>query len=114
MHKKNLIKPTQHLILLLLVEKPSWGIELLERLEARSHGAIRLNPGSLYRIIAQLVDDGLLRPVDAGVADRGELGAPRKVYGVTRAGLAALRVEAARQAEWVELARSLNLLEESR
>jgi DNA-binding PadR family transcriptional regulator len=114
MHKKRRIKPTQQLILLLLAEKPSWGIELLERLEARSHGAIQLNPGSLYRIIAQLLDDGLVRPVDAGDADRGEVGAPRKTYALTRSGLAALRAEAARQAEWVELARSLNLLEEPR
>ena len=45
------LKPTQHLILLLLAEESTYGVELLIRLEQRSRGAIRLNAGSLYRLI---------------------------------------------------------------
>lgn len=110
MHKSPL-KPAQHLILLLLAERPSYGVELLERLDERSRGAIRLNAGSLYRIISQLVDDGLLRPV-AEEPGAGGVGAPRKLYGLTPEGRAALRAEVERQAEWVEMARALDLLEE--
>jgi PadR family transcriptional regulator len=110
MHKMQPLKPAQHLILLLLVEKPSWGVELLERLEVRSRGTVRLNPGSLYRLIAQLVDGGLLRPL-ADASDAGGPGAPRKRYRVTRAGRAVLRSEARRQVEWVALARSLDLVD---
>ena len=46
------LKPAQHLILLLLAEESTYGVALMERLDERSGGAIRLNAGSLYRTIA--------------------------------------------------------------
>ena len=105
------LKPTHHLILLLLAEEPTYGVALLERLEERSGGAVRLNAGSLYRTIATLVDAGLVEPRD-GDAPRSGAGAPRKTYAVTARGLEALRAEARRQAELVEAARAIDLLEE--
>ena len=36
------LKPAQHLILLILAEEPTYGVELLERLDASSEGAIQL------------------------------------------------------------------------
>lgn len=105
------LKPVHHLILLLLAEEPTYGVALMERLEERSDGAIRLNPGSLYRTIARLVDDGLAEPLDEVPGGHGG-GAPRKIYGVTGHGLAALRAEAARQATLLEAARALDLVEE--
>ncbi len=105
------LKPVHHLILLLLAEEPSYGVELMDRLEARSEGAIRLNPGSLYRTIGKLVDDGLAEPLEEVPGGEG-VGAPRKIYGVTPRGLAALRAEARRQASLLEAARALDLLEE--
>jgi DNA-binding PadR family transcriptional regulator len=106
------LKPVQHLTLLLLAEQPSYGVELLERVEARSGGAIRLNAGSLYRVIAQLVDAGLIEPVREA-QPAGGVGAPRKVYGCTANGREALRAEGARQAELVEMTRALGLTVES-
>jgi DNA-binding PadR family transcriptional regulator len=106
------IKPIPHLILLLLAEEPTYGVELLQRLEERSEGTVRLNAGSLYRTIAGLVDEGLLQPLEQRPGPEGG-GAPRKVYGVTERGTAALRMEAKRQARLVEAARALDLLEES-
>lgn len=106
------LKPVHHLILLLLAEEPTFGVELLRRLEERSGRAIRLNAGSLYRTIGNLVDEGLAEPLEAASGPDG-VGAPRKVYGVTNRGMAALRAEARRQAELVEAARALDLLEES-
>ena len=103
------LKPAQHLILLILAEEPTYGVELLERLDTRSRGAIQLNAGSLYRVIAQLVDDGLIESVRSN-APGGDVGAPRKIYGVTGGGRDLLRAEAARQAEMLEMARSLDLL----
>lgn len=105
------LKPAHHLILLLLAEEPTYGVALLERTEARSGGAIRLNAGSLYRIIASLVDDGLAQPVDEESRPEGA-GAPRKLYAPTARGLSALRAEAARQAALLEAARALDLVEE--
>lgn len=104
------LKPTQHLILLLLAEEPTYGVALVERLEARSDGAIRLNAGSLYRTIAGLVDDGLVEPLAAESRPDGA-GAPRKLYGVTDAGLDALRAEARRQSALLAAARALDLVE---
>ena len=106
------LKPVQHLVLLLLAEEQSYGVELMERLEERSHGAIRVNAGSLYRTIAGLVEDGLVEPVAAASRPEGA-GAPRKLYGVTEAGLEVLRREARRQADLVDAARALDLLEDA-
>ncbi len=104
------LKAVHHLILLLLAETPTYGVELLERLEERSSGTVRLNAGSLYRTLAQLVDDGLVEPGEDAETSGGR-GAPRKVYALTELGLAALRAEAERQAGLLEMARSLDLLE---
>jgi len=107
------LKPAHHLVLLLLMEEPTYGVALMERLEERSRGAIRVNAGSLYRMIAGLVDDGLVDPLEEPSRPDGA-GAPRKLYSVTEAGVAALRAEARRQADLVEAARALHLLEERR
>lgn len=105
------LKPVHHLILLLLAEDPTYGVELMERLEDRSDGTIRINPGSLYRTIGKLVEDGLVEPLDEASGPDG-VGAPRKVYGVTERGLSALRAEARRQSTLLEAARALDLTEE--
>ncbi len=119
------LKAAHHLALLLLAQEPTYGVALLERLEARSNGAIRLNAGSLYRMIAQLVDAGLVEPtaepavtaeLEATVAAEPTpaVGAPRKLYGVTALGRAVLRAEAERQAGLLDMARDLDLLERER
>ncbi len=107
------LKPPRHLALLLLAQEPTYGVALMERLEERSDGALRLNAGSLYRLIAGLVDDGLAEPTEE-VPNPGGVGAPRKLYAVTELGRAVLRAEAQRQQDLVEMARSLDLLEERR
>ena len=48
------LKPNHYLILLLLSREPTYGVELLQRLDEASGGAVRLNAGSLYRLIGQL------------------------------------------------------------
>ena len=105
------LKPAHHLILLLLAEEPTYGVALLERIEERSGGALRMNAGSLYRTIAALVDEGLVEPLEEPSRPEGA-GAPRKLYRTTGVGLSALRNEARRQAELLEAARALDLLEE--
>ena len=107
------LKPAHHLVLLLLAEEPTYGVALMERLDERSDGAMRLNAGSLYRLIASLVDDGLVEPLEEKSRPDGA-GAPRKLYGVTARGLDALRAEARRQSTLVDAARALDLLEDAR
>ena len=106
------LKAVHHLALLLLAEEPTYGVALIERLEERSGGTMRLNAGSLYRTIGSLVTDGLVEPVEE-VAKPTGVGAPRKLYAVTELGRSVLRAEAQRQERLLEMARSLDLLEES-
>ena len=101
------LKAVHHLILLLLAEEPTHGVELLDRLERVSSGTVRMNAGSLYRTIARLVDEALIEPADSS-HDPG-IGAPRKTYRVTPLGRSVLLAESRRQAELVERAGKLNL-----
>lgn len=102
------LNPRHYLILLLLAEEATWGVRLMERIEDRSDGSVRFNSGSLYRTIAQLVDQGWVTPLREETPEDG-VGAPRKVYAVTDEGLSALRAEAARQATLLESVRALGL-----
>jgi DNA-binding PadR family transcriptional regulator len=102
------LKSVHYLILLLLEERPTYGVELLDRLEKESGGAVRLNAGSLYRTIAGLVEDGLIEP--EGGEEPAGVGAPRKIYRVTSLGRSVLRAESQRQAKLLELAGKLKLL----
>lgn len=102
------LKAIHYLILLLLEERPTYGVELLDRLEKESGGTVHLNAGSLYRTIARLVEDGLVAPTDDD--EPGGVGAPRKIYRVTPLGRSVLRAESQRQAKLLELAGKLKLL----
>lgn len=103
------LKAVQHLTLLLLAQEPTYGVRLLERLDEQSGGTVRLNAGSLYRMLAQFVDDGLVAPGDEEANPAG-VGAPRKLYEVTELGREALRAEARRQEALLAMARSLDLV----
>src|SRR4051794_22142027 len=52
-------------ILLLLEEEPRNGYGLMQEVEARSSGAWRPSPGSIYPALAQLEDEGLIEPAGA-------------------------------------------------
>lgn len=54
------LKPADLLLLLALVEEEQHGYALVRELTERSDGAIKLEPGNLYRVIRRLVDDGLV------------------------------------------------------
>jgi len=65
------------LLLVVLLDGPGHGYELIRRLEKRSGGAWRPSPGSVYPTLQLLEETGLLR----GREDDG-----RRVYEITRAG----------------------------
>jgi DNA-binding PadR family transcriptional regulator len=66
-------------ILLLLVEEPRNGYQLMQELEQRSDGAWRPSPGSVYPALQLLADEGLIR---------GESREGGTVYELTDAGRA--------------------------
>jgi DNA-binding PadR family transcriptional regulator len=73
-------------VLLLVAEEPSNGYQIIGELGERSRGAWRPSPGSVYPVLQQLEDEGL---VVSAAADVG------RVYRITEAGTA--HVEANRQ-----------------
>ena len=67
----------RRLLLAGLLDGPAHGYELMRRLEERSDGRWRPSPGSVYPMLQQLEDEGLVRSGE----DQG-----RKVYEVTDEG----------------------------
>src|SRR3954471_16897414 len=63
--------------LVLLAEEPRNGYGLMQEIEARSEGEWRPSPGSVYPALAQLEDEGLVRPEGDGNG---------RVYGLTETG----------------------------
>jgi DNA-binding PadR family transcriptional regulator len=49
-------------VLLLLEERPRTGYQLIQELAERSGGAWRPSPGSIYPVLSQLQDEGLVVP----------------------------------------------------
>ena len=53
-------------ILVLLDEEPRNGYGIMQEIEERSAGSWRPSPGSVYTVLQQLEDEGLVRPHEAG------------------------------------------------
>lgn len=104
------LNPRVFMILLAFVEGPAHGYEVRKRAEERSGGRVKLDAGSLYRSIAQLVDNGLIEEALAPSAPAEE-DARRRYYRLTEAGRSVVAAEARRLAGLVEHARAHDLLE---
>lgn len=89
------LNPRVFALLLALLEGPAHGYRLKQAVEERSGGSVVLDPGSLYRSIAGLVDHGL---VEGCRPPKDELGADarRRYYRVTDLGRRVAAAEAAR------------------
>jgi DNA-binding PadR family transcriptional regulator len=98
------LKPADLHILLALSDGPLHGYGIMKEVERESRGDVRLEIGSLYRLLARLVHDGLLE--DAEGDER------RRFYRLSRVGRRVLKAEAARLAGLVELVRMRKLLPE--
>ncbi len=72
-------------LLSLLADGPAHGYELMKRLEQRSGGTYQASAGTVYPVLQQLEDEGL---VTAAMTDG------KKVYSITEAGRAELTREA--------------------
>ncbi|HLJ48845.1 MAG TPA: helix-turn-helix transcriptional regulator [Bryobacteraceae bacterium] len=99
------LKPADLHILLALSKAPLHGYGLMKEVEAESFGEVRLELGSLYRLLGRLMDEGLIRC--AGEDER------RRLYSLTPLGHAALKSEAQRLAELMKLIRARKLLSEA-
>ena len=93
-------------LLLALVQGPRHGYGLMQDVEQLSAGQLQLGPGTLYTAIKRLRASGLISECDAD-ADR------RRCYRLTRKGRNAVREEAQRLSDLVNVARKQGLLPSS-
>jgi DNA-binding PadR family transcriptional regulator len=82
------LRPLEFLVLAVLEDEPLHGYGMVQRIEARTGGAVRVRPGDLYRVLYRLVERGLLESLSSGDGER------RSYYGLTGLGRRVLREEA--------------------
>jgi DNA-binding PadR family transcriptional regulator len=95
------LPPLVYLILLALQDGESHGYRIRADVVARSGGTLRLDPGSLYRLIARLLDAGLISESSVDAADEPR----RRTYRLTAQGRRVLTAETNRMADLVAQAR---------
>ena len=100
------LKPADFHILLALAGEPRHGYGLMKEVERESGGMVRLEIGSLYRLLARLVEGGMI--------EEAEEDERRRYYRLSRQGRRVLKIEAERLARLVELSRARKLLPEGR
>ncbi len=103
------LQPAAFHILLALASEDRHGYAIIQEVAARTDGAVRLSPGTLYRSIQRMLEQGLLaetrrRPAPALDDPR------RRYYRITPLGTAAARAEARRLDDLVRLARAQGLM----
>jgi DNA-binding PadR family transcriptional regulator len=96
-------------ILLSLAEGERHGYDILKDIERRTEGRLRLHPGTLYRALARMIDDGLVEQAapDDRVDER------RRPMRMSRLGADVARAESARLAAQVGAARARRWLRRS-
>jgi DNA-binding PadR family transcriptional regulator len=99
------LKPADFYILLVLADGPRHGYGIMKDVEHESNGEVRLEIGSLYRLLGRLLAEKLLE--DAEGDQR------RRYYRLSRLGRRALKAEAERLAGLVNLVRARKLLPEA-
>lgn len=90
-------------ILIALSAGEAHGYGIIRDVETRTNRALRLSPGTLYRTIQRLLDDGLIE-------ERRRTPAPtddprRRYYAITAFGAAVVRAETDRLSDLVRLAK---------
>ncbi len=95
-------------ILLTVVNEASHGYAIMQTVQERTGGAVKLGPGSLYWAIKRLVDADLLKEVPAPSADSED--ERRRFYALTVFGRDVLEREVAILAEIVGYAESQKLI----
>lgn len=101
-------KPVFH-ILLALAEQELHGLGIADAVERTTDGAIELGPGTLYRSLKEMLDEGLIRET---AAPSDDVDPRRRYYAITALGRRQVAAEAARLSHLVELARERHLLPE--
>ncbi len=100
------VSPSGFYILLALAAEDRHGYSITKEVEDATAGAVRLGPGTLYRLIKQMVTDGWIVEVDRLDSDDPR----RRYYRLTPWGRKIACAEAERLASAVRTARDRRLL----
>lgn len=92
-------------ILLALSAGDCHGYGIIHDVEARTHGALRLSPGTLYRTIQRLLEQGLIEEPRKPSGPRDD--PRRRYYRITVSGSAVVRADARRLTELVRMAKGV-------
>jgi DNA-binding PadR family transcriptional regulator len=105
------LPPATFHILLALLDEERHGYAIIQDIEARTEGELRLSAGTLYRSIARMVEQGLITEVSKRrpAADDPR----RRYYRLTPFGTAVARAEMRRLSGLVRMARERGLKPET-
>ena len=100
------LTPAVFHILLALAEGDRHGYAVMQAVEARTGGIVRMGPGTLYGSFKRMTAAGLIE----SAGERQEEGERRRYYSLTKLGRAVLRAEAERLRDLVSAAEASRVL----
>src|SRR3954463_3324637 len=105
------LPPATFHILLAVLNGELHGYAIIQDVEARTGGSLRMSAGTLYRSVARMVEQGLIAEVAKrrAIADDER----RRYYRITPFGTAVARAEMRRLSQLVRLARASGLTPET-
>jgi DNA-binding PadR family transcriptional regulator len=89
-------------ILLAVADREIHGLGIADWIERHTDGAVDLGPGTLYRSLKEMLDEGLVRETRAPESDADPR---RKYYAITAEGRRQMVAEVARLERLVQVAR---------
>jgi len=102
------LQPATFHILVALADGDRHGYAIIQDVAARTNGAIKLSPGTLYRSIQRMLDDDLIVETDKRPSPEND-DERRRYYHLTKLGAAVAKAEAARLEDLVLMARARGL-----
>jgi DNA-binding PadR family transcriptional regulator len=102
------LSPTMFQILVALADRDRHGYAIMQDVDARTDGAIKFSPGTLYGSIKRMLDEGLIVELDER-PDPDHDDERRRYYRLTRLGREAARAEADRLTTLLRQARTAGL-----
>lgn len=105
------LKTDAHVVLLTLLDGDAYGYALLRAADGRTRRRGHLQPGSLYRLLREMLAAGLIERLDPAAAP-SDADERRRYYRVTAFGREVAALESARLERLVDVARELDLLGE--
>jgi DNA-binding PadR family transcriptional regulator len=104
------LSPAVFHILLALADEDRHGYAIMQDIEQRTDGVVRVGPGMLYGSIKWLLGDGLIAEAPRRAREKERDDERRRYYRLTPAGRGLLKAEAARLEAAVGLARARRVL----